>query len=335
MEDALALDSVYRAVSIIQGAAAQLSLDAWKQGRPMENPSSIITAPSLVMPRSEFIGLTVTSLATRGNAYWLINRKESKILDLAPLDPLEVTPVKLRRAGLAYSFRGKEYTPDQIAHMRLLALPGRLEGIGPIQAAAHSLSGALNLSKYAQGWVTQGATPNGILQSDQSLTAQMAKEYKQQWRESVSMANGPAVLGSGLTYKPLMLKPSEIQWLESQSFNVTQVARLFGIPAALMLATVEGNSLTYANIEQMEISFIRYTLMQYLRPIEEAMTRILPGGQTARFNLDALLRTDTASRYAAYKTAIEAGFMTIDEIREIEKLPPLQAQGTHDEETNR
>ena len=87
-----------------------------------------------------------------------------------------------------------------------------------------------------------------------------------------------------------------------------------------MLASVEGGSQTYSNLQQEDLSFVRWTLMTYLREIETALTWLLPPGQKAKFNLDAILRPDTLTRYQAHKIGLEAGFLNVDEVRAIENL---------------
>ena len=133
------------------------------------------------------------------------------------------------------------------------------------------------------------------------------------------------MLGNGLSFDPIMLKPSEAQWLENQQFTTTQIARLFGIPADMLLAAVEGSSLTYSNLEQKWIEYLRTTLTGYIRKIEDAFTQIVPRGQTVRMNIEAILRVDTKTRYESHGLALQNGWMTRDEVREIENLPPLTA----------
>lgn len=123
------------------------------------------------------------------------------------------------------------------------------------------------------------------------------------------------VLGAGFKYDALQIKPADLQFLETQQFNTTQIARLFGTPASLMLAVVEGNSQSYSNVEQDWIAFTRFTLMAYLREIEEALSSVIPYGNTVRFNVDALHRSDTLTRYQAHQVGIDAGFLTIPEVR--------------------
>ena len=123
-----------------------------------------------------------------------------------------------------------------------------------------------------------------------------------------------------------MLNPRDAQFIESRNFNTLEIARLFGIPATLMLTATEGSSMTYSNVEQDWLGFVRFTLTKYLRKIEEALTTFTPRGQAVRFQISALLRSDTLSRYQAHQIALTAGFMTLNEIRAIESLPPLENQ---------
>lgn len=119
---------------------------------------------------------------------------------------------------------------------------------------------------------------------------------------------------------PLHLTPSEVQFLESRAFDVLGVGRMFGIPAHMLLAAVNGSSLTYQNVNDAATDFIRWTLMAYLREIEDTLTAILPRGTIVRFNLDALLRANPAARMATHKTAIDAGIYSPAYARLIEGI---------------
>lgn len=324
LRQALTLDSVFRAMLLLQTSAQQLTLDVWRRSELIDTPS-LVRKPNVESSQSAFLAETVNSLAGRGNAYWRKHRgADGTVLNLSVLPALDVTPMKHPRSGrISYHYRGKELPASEIQHLKLLRITGEAEGLGPIQSFSQGLGGALDQARYSQRWFTDSGVPNGVLATDQQLTAQQAEEYKRRWMEQRRKDNGPAVLGSGLDYRLLQLKPAEAQWLETQKFSVTQIARLFGIPAHMMLAAVEGGSnLTYTNQEQADIQFVRFTLMAYLREIEEAFTDLLPHGQSARFNVEGLLRTDTKTRYEAHKIAIDAGFLLPEEARAIEGLPP-------------
>jgi HK97 family phage portal protein len=330
-DQALSVSTVYRAVQILTTAASQLSLRLERNGTlvPADQVPSLIKQPSLGMSRSEFVEQVVTSLAVSGNSYWLLNRPtDGTVANIDLLNPYQVHVSQDKQGRRWYHHNGTKYPAADIKHLSLLKLPGKLTGLGPIQAARIELRGALDLRDYAATWFTTSGIPNGILSSDQVLTAEDAKTARERWNGTeenpVDNKQGVRVLGKGLKYSPILLNPADAQWLQNQQFTTTQIARLFGTPASLMLAAVEGNSQTYSNVEQDWIAFTRFTLMGYLRKIEEALTDLVVRGQTVRFNIETLLRTDTKTRYEAH--AIAAGrWLTVDEIRSIENLPPLSA----------
>jgi HK97 family phage portal protein len=125
-----------------------------------------------------------------------------------------------------------------------------------------------------------------------------------------------------MSYSPILLNPEDAQFIANQSWSVTQVARLFGIPVIWMAAGVDGTSLTYTNMEDLNRSFITTTLVAYLAPIEQMFTDLTPRGQVARFKLDALLRSDLMTRVQAYEKFVAMGVMTADEVRASEGMFP-------------
>ena len=331
---ALSLDAVYRAVQVLQTAAGQLTLDTWR-GTTQIDPPSWVSTPNPWRPTSTFLEETVASLALRGNAFWQIKRKGSgEIVALDILDPLDVT-VTISPAGIPTYRVGRDtLNRSDCMHLALMRRPGARHplGLGPIQAAQAQIISAVELRRYAGAWMDTSTVPNGVLTSDQILTADQARTIKDSFLESVK-ATEPVVLGQGTDYRPLLLKPDEVQWIDAQQLNTIGIARLFGIPPRLILASPDGGTETYSNQQQEELSFVRWTLMAYLRQIEAAVSWLLPRGNTARFNLDAILRPDTLTRYQAHKVALDSGFLTIDEVRAIEGLEPL-TQATTKEDAN-
>jgi HK97 family phage portal protein len=105
------------------------------------------------------------------------------------------------------------------------------------------------------------------------------------------------VLGHGLKYEPIMLRPSDAQWVEAQNLGILDVARIFGLPPEYLAAAVDGTAMTYSNLEMIDAQFLRTTLFPtYLRKIENALTTALPRGQRARFRTSDLLRPDAKTR---------------------------------------
>lgn len=322
--EAFGLSMVYRAIQVHAIAAKQLSIATTRYGLAVSD-HPLTRRPDPASTRSSWIEQSVVSLASTGNAYYEIFRDAfGQAAALPVLNPLDVR-ICTNRAGTVtgYGYQGRTIPAAKVKHITLLRIPGSAYGLGPIQAAQPDLRGAISTRDYAASWLDDSGVPTGVLKTDQSITREKAKEAKENWNENVGQRNGVAVIGNGLSYSPIFLSPKDVQFIEAQQFNVTQIARLFGVPSSLMLAAVEGGSQTYANVEQDWLAYVRFTLMGYLVEIEDALSDLLPGAQRARFNIEALLRADTTTRYGSYKTAIEGGFMTVEEVRAIEGLPPL------------
>ncbi|RWZ52932.1 phage portal protein [Labedella phragmitis] len=346
-ERALTLSTLYRGVQIHATSVSQLSLAVERNGVTLEATPTLVEKPDIDETRSAFLEYTTVSLYIDGNAFWLITRaddgssRKGEVVNLTAVNPSEVT-VKVERDGfgidkITYHYRGKQYDRRGMAHLKLLRIPGLHRGLGPIQAAQIEVRGALDARDYGALWLSDSNIPDGVLTTDQELPPGAAEKYKHVWygrnpdgskRES-DAAFGPneklRVLGQGLTYSPLLLKPSDVQFLETQQFSTIEMARLIGAPASIMLVAVEGSSETYSNVEQEWIGYVRFGLMKALREIEEAFSDLLPGRQVARFKLDALLRSDTKSRYEAHAISLDPvkGWRTPDEVRALEGDAPL------------
>ena len=317
-EVAMSLDAVYRAVSIIQTAVLQLPIDALNAdgSRRQDRVADLVATPERGKSLSAWLAETTASLALRGNAYWLTTRDTANVaVNLEVLDPLQVGRSRHPKTGaIVHNYQGKTFHGNEIIHLGIMRRPGQLEGLGPIQACAGRILGAADVAKYADNWIDAGNVPNGILTSPEPLTGEQASRYRDAFVKKVKSGE-PVVLGSGLTYQPLFLTPSELQWLDTQNHNTASVARMFGIPARAMLAVIEGATATYSNVSQEDVQFVKFTLMAYLREIEDALSSVLPRGTRARFDLDGVLRTDAMSRYRAYQVGIEAGVLTTEEAK--------------------
>ncbi|OYO16283.1 phage portal protein [Enemella evansiae] len=331
-QSAATIPAVYRALDVLVGSVGQLTLKSTDHAGQRVN-NQLVRRPSLTLSRAEWLGQIVLAMATDGNAFLHTRRAPNgEVLELEVWAPATVLPDLDARTGreTGYWRNGKRYPARDVLHLTKMRLPGQVRGLGPIQAAQATLRGALDMRDTMGAWFDTTGQPAGVLTSDQQLSSADALAYRRAWNnldaegEPITTEDNPSrvkVLGKGLRYEPILLKPSDALWLEAQSYTTLEVARLFGIPASLMLASPEGDSQTYANVEQEWIGFIRFTLMAYLRPVEEALSALLE--IDVRFVVDALLRTDTKSRYEAHAVALSNGFLTVNEVRALEGLPPL------------
>lgn len=314
----LTLSAVYRAVSIIQTTAAQMPIAAKRGEVHLDVP--LLKRPDQERSQGSFVQQTVFDLALFGNAYWWVTRNAAgNPVNLRVLHPASVSVALYDDSRspfqkVKYSVNGRDVKRTSIVHLKLTDVPGQALGIGPIQAAREDLHSALRVRAYGNQ-VFDSGVPSGVLSTDQFLNQEQADAYRDTWETVMAGDRRVAVLGNGMHYDTVMMDPEDAQWLQAQEFSVTNIARLFGIPTLFMAAGVEGTSMTYVNSEQMNRVFLVTTLMQYINPIEDALSELLPRGTEARFKVDALLRSDIQTRTNSYKTLVEIGAMTPTEVR--------------------
>lgn len=323
----LQLSTVFRGVQVLQTAITGLPIVEQRGGRDLPDVSPMVLQPDVSRSRRDFIADIVASLVLDGNAFTRIVRDwKGEIVTCEMLPPQYVTVTDESddpaRPDLRFSYLGHAYTADDVVHSKFLNVPGRLRGLGPISAAREEIEAAQLARDYKAKFFTDGSNLKGYLRTTENVTKETAQIAKDAWK-SDGTAGDIKVVGKALEYVPLDMKPADLQFLETQKFDTTQIARLLGIPASIMLAAVDGSNLTYSNIEQSWIEFADYTLAAYTGEIEEIFNRLLPRGRTAKFDWDSSQRANMADRYTAYKTAIEAGFLTVDDVRRKEGLPEL------------
>lgn len=334
-DSAVSLHAVYRAIEIILNSGAQISIDAKRQGQIVDTPHNLLRRPSLTLERDDFIEQCLMSLIVDGNLFWLKRYVGNELIELEVLNPYLVRVGTNQKTGRKeYHYRGKAYTDADIIHRTRMVLPGQLRGRSVIQSAAADMRGVMQVRDYATNIFDDDRVINGILSSEQAINGEDAKAARAAF-DRVDPETGDRldepynstirVLGKGFSYESMTIHPKDAQWLESQSFGVQVIARMFGIPSSLMLVTLDGNSQTYSNVEQEWLAFVRFTLNGYLRKIESAFTEVLPNGQSAKFNIEALLRSDTLTRYKAHQLAL-GRWMLPEEIRKIENLPALSEE---------
>lgn len=326
----LAMIPVCRGVQILETAIRSLPLVQRDEAGRQVRMSSIARDPDPGTPRGEMIAQMVADLAFNGNIFMLRQHVGGFEVGARLLPAPEVAVVDMSAdptvRDIRYMWRGREFTPSQLIHRKFIVLPGMLRGVGPITMARLELQGMAETAAYAQNWRSESGAASAVLSSDNVLTDVEAETAKQ--RVMNARAGTPLVLGRGLKYQRYTLSPEDMQFIQSRNFDTTQVARMLGIPANLLLASVEGSSLTYQNIEQSWIEFSSYTLQAYAMPICDALSQLVPARQTIEMDWNKARRSDTKSRWEALQLAVEMGLMTIDEAREWEGLPPVATSET-------
>jgi HK97 family phage portal protein len=202
-------------------------------------------------------------------------------------------------------------------------MPGQLTGLGVIGYQRRLIGQSIAAEDYSSQMWTTGAIPDGVLTTDADLSPEEADEFKRRWTEKMGgRQRSPAVLSGGMTYKPIGWSNVDLEQLESRKWNSISVAQAFGVPSVFAM-TPSSESKTYQNVQQDYENFVKGTLRGWLSRLESTFTQHLPRGQHVEFNLDALLRADTKTRYEAHAVGLSNGFLTVDEVRELERRPPL------------
>ena len=327
---ALQHSAVWACVNLIASSISTMPLYAYRRGDrdPLPDLPPILRAPSAGWSLHDFLYAALQSLLIRGNAYGLIvDRAGAGLLpsQVELLAPERVQPEVNGR--VIWRVDGQEIDPASLWHIKAYTSPGNVLGLSPIAHARQAIGLGLAVERYGGQWFGEGATPSGVLTSDQRITSQQAADLKERWLARHQGRRGIAVLGDGARFQPVSISPEESQFLETTRANVATVARYFGVQPELV-GGESGGSLTYANVEQRALDFLQFGLAPWLVRLETAISGLLSSTTTVKFNAAALVRTDLLTRYQAHKVGIEAGFLTVNEARELEDRPPLPETGT-------
>jgi HK97 family phage portal protein len=324
------LTAVYRAVQIIATPISKMTIDTYRYATGIElkvdNPV-LVNNPSIDQNRRDFLFQTVADLALEGNSYWFKNYgSNGQVNNLTILPASAVMPSypkmqdgTIDYSTIVYDYMGKRYTKREIEHLRIFSRPGELRGISPIASCYKDISAAIDLRDYAGNWFTAAGVPTGVLKTNAMLNKEDADLVTANWHNK-QQNRQVAVLGNGFEYQQIALSPKDALFTEVQDQQVQAVARLFGVPARLLLTSVPGASDTYTNLQDENQVFYRHTLMAYTDAITDALSNCLPRGNRVEFDFEHLFKADVAARYNYYKVAIDAGILTAEEVRTKEGL---------------
>jgi len=332
-DSAFRIGAVYACVRLLSDSISCLPADTFYRNAgerlPFRPKPAWVDNPDIGTSREDHFQQVMVSLLIDGNSYTRIFRKpDGSIAALAVLNP---SHMKVRRN---YETADIEYLHDDrtvisykdMLHITELRRPGALKGISRIDEARQTLGLASALEEFSARFFGQGSVTSGIIETPASLTAEQAMELKTAFEathKGLSKSNRVGVLGGGGVFKKTGVDPNEAQMLESRQFAVEEIARLFRVPLHLLQVSTPG-AMSYASVEQNGIQFAQYTLRPYITKIETAYSTLLPGGAFIRFNMDALMRGDLTSRFAAYSTGQQSGFLSVNDIHRLEDMRPAE-----------
>lgn len=260
-----------------------------------------------------------------GNAYAVIETKNGFPVNLFPVHPSEVTPFVDGRE-LFYDVKAKPwkntYSSAEILHFKLFSIDG-VNGVDPITMHRQSIAVGLAGDKFSAQFFEKNGAIKGVLETDQSLGDKAYESFMKRFKGEGN--HGTPLLEYGIKYKPVSISPDSAQALQTRQFQIQDVARIFNIPPH-MLGDLSRS--TFSNIEHQDIQYVKYSLRPLVKMLETEVEHKLftsdeRGKLNVKFNLDGLLRGDMAARSNYYHNAILDGYMTRNEVRELENMNPL------------
>ena len=350
---AMQMTAVYSCVRILAEAIAGLPLHLYRyrddggKEKAIDHPLYLLLhdEPNPEMSSFVFRETLMTHLLLWGNAYaQIIRNGKGEVVALYPLMPNKMSVDRDSDGHLYYTYqRSNEealiaegtkvvLSPKDVLHIPGLGFDG-LVGYSPIAMAKTAIGLAIATEEYGSKFFANGATPSGIL--EYPGTVKDPEKVRDSWTRGFSgsgNAHKVAVLEEGMKYTPISISPEQAQFLETRKFQINEIARIFRVPPH-MVGDLDKSS--FSNIEQQSLEFVKYTLDPWVVRWEQSIQRTLLQDEEkpryfVKFNLEGLLRGDYQSRMNGYATARQNGWMSANDIRELENLDRIPPESGGD-----
>lgn len=332
----LALSAAWACVNLLAGTIASLPLMVYRTDAAgnrvlaKDHPLYRILhdSPNADQTAMDFWEGGNAALELKGGLHARIERIGQRIVALTPINNPTVT--RTESGALRYRWvengQQRDEPESNVFHVR-----GFMGGLSTISAGCQVFGLASAVNTAAQTTFANGMRPSGVLTVPgvlkEAQREPLEKALGDKFMGSMN-AGRPMLLEAGVTWQQLTISPEDAQMLESRAFNVEEVARLFGVPPH-MIGHTEKSTSWGTGLEQQTLGFIQFTLRKRLKRIEQAIEKQLltaadrAAGVTVEFNLEGLLRGDSAGRAAFYQSGLQNGWTTINEVRRLENMAPV------------
>lgn len=333
-ESALGVPAVWAAVNFIAGTIAGLPLQVYRKEKDGRKRVTGGVAPILhdaindECTSFDWRKYTFERILTTGRAFTFIERNEQgRVMNLWPLDPSKVE-VKREGGRLVYTYdKAKKYAASEIIDLAFMMKSDGIGHKGPIMSNKDVIGRAIAATKYGEKYLIGGGVPpfavTGNFQSGTAMK-RAADDLEASVDKAAREERLALILPTGLDIKAIGAEPEKNQLVETQRFDVEQIARIYSIPPTFLQDLTHG---TFSNTEQQDLHFVKHTLKRWIEQAEQEMNLKLFGRgakQYVEFNVDGLLRGDFKTRMEGHSMAIQNGIETPNEAREIENRPALE-----------
>jgi HK97 family phage portal protein len=345
---AMGLSAVWACSNLISGTISSLPLQVFATGRDgYRTPEKshplygvLHDSPNFDQTALDFWDYINLSVELWGNGYARkVRGANGRIVALRPIKPESVTVRRLREGPLEYRWTEDAQSfvelESEVLHIRG---PGGdpLGGMSTLTFARNSFSAAQAADRAAAGMFKNGLRPSGVIKFKEWLTPeQRAIAHAAVAEKYLGAINSgrPFIAEGGMEYQHLTISPEDAQMLETRQFSIEEVCRFFGVPPVL-IGHAGASTAWPTSVEQQIIMFIQFTLRRRLKRIEQAISKQLLSaedrarGIVVEWNIEGLLRGDSAARASFYGSGLQAGWLTINEVRGRENLPAVAGGDT-------
>ena len=345
---ALAVSAVWACANLISGTISSLPFQVFRRNMAGYNEPDpahplyrvLHDSPNYDQTALDFWDFVNLSLELRGNAYADIKRnREGQVIALRPVRP-DLMSVRRTVAGpLRYTWTedGRYYDRGEADVLHIRGPGGDpLTGMSTLTVGRQVFSAAMAAERAAAGMFRNGMRPSGIVKFKEWLSperrALVDERFGAKYLGAIN-AGRPVILEGETEFQSLSISPEDAQMLETRAFSVEEICRFFGVPPVMIGHTSKTTSWP-TGVEQQVLMFQKFTLRRRLKRIEQAVAMQLltpeerAQGVSVEFNLEGLLRGDSAARASFYRTMTQIGGMTINEVRRLENLPPVAGGDT-------
>lgn len=339
-ETAMKYSAVYACVRVLGETFASTPIMLYKKRKDGTRDTSsdlpvfdiLHSRPNDDMSAFGYKETCLAHLNTGGNSVSVkLKNAFGDFIGLYPLDWPKVT-IERKDGALRYIYRdnGKEtvYSRDEVFHVPGMSFDGII-GVSPLEYMANSIILGLSYEKFGINFYKNGAHSSGVFETPGELSDTSFSRLKDELRKNYAglmNAGRPMILEGGLKFNGLTIKPVDAELLDSKKFGIEDVARCYRVPLHLIQNL---DRATNNNIEHQSLEFVMYTMLPWFKRYEENANcwlltpRERKQGYYLEFKLDGLLRGDAKSRAEAYAQGRQWGWLSVNDIRKMENMPPI------------
>lgn len=337
-DKAIQLSAVWACVRLLSESVSTLPLKVYQREKDgsrklaQNHPAYqlLCRRPNLEMTPSRFMLMIMASICLRGNSFVEKKMIGAKLVSLIPLLPQNMVVKRLDNGDLEYTYTengsNRVIPVKNMMHIRGFGLDG-VCGMMPMRTGRDVFGSAMAVEESAAKIFENGIQTSGFFLSKNLLTKEQRQKNRENLNKFVGSKNaGKAmVLEGDMSYQNITLNPEDAQMLESRAFSIEEICRWFRVPPFMVGHTTKQSSWS-SSVEGMNMQFLTNTLRPLLINIEQEISRCLLNGDDdlfAEFSVEGLLRADSAGRSAYYTTALQNGWMSRNDVRRLENLPPI------------